>query len=145
MAWRCKLCAAAFDKRTHVLEHYRLHHSSVSSVSPLPCVHDDCVSTFQTVNALKIHLSRIHTQMEHDVNPVERVSFLCPKCDFKQPFNGKTILSHLRAHLKQHEMVDCPYKDCHYRSNVYTSFNAHKSRHHPDADAHLSNLRMILS
>lgn len=141
MAWRCKLCAATFDKRAHVLEHYRLHHSSVSSVSPLPCVHDDCVSTFQTVNGLKIHLSRIHTQIEHDVNPVERVSFICPKCGFKQPFNGKTTLSHLRTHLKQHEMVDCPFINCHYRSNVYTSFNAHKSRHHPDADAHVSNFK----
>lgn len=141
MAWKCKLCAAAFDKRAQALEHYRLHHSSVSSVSPLPCLHDDCVSTFQSVNALKIHLSRIHTQTKHGVNPVESVSFVCPKCGFKQPFNYKTMLGHLRAHLKKHEMLDCPFKNCHYRSNVYSSFNAHRSRDHPDPDAHISDFK----
>nr|XP_023651449.1 uncharacterized protein LOC111835405 isoform X2 [Paramormyrops kingsleyae] len=31
-------------------------------------------------------------------------------------------------------MVECPFKNCHYRSNVYSSFNAHKSRNHPDCD-----------
>ncbi|XP_065099819.1 uncharacterized protein [Paramisgurnus dabryanus] len=141
MAWRCKLCSAAFDKRAQTLEHYRLRHSSVSSVSQLPCLHDDCVSTFQSVNALKIHISRIHTQTKHSVNPVESVSFVCPKCGFKQPFNYKTMLGHLRAHLKNHEMLDCPFKNCHYRSNVYSSFNAHRSRDHPDADAHFLDFK----
>lgn len=62
------------------------------------------------------------------------MSFICPVCRYKQPFNGKNILSHLRTHLKQHEMVDCPFKDCQYRTNVYSSFNAHKSRNHPHCD-----------
>lgn len=31
-------------------------------------------------------------------------------------------------------MVDCPFKNCHYRTNVYSSFNAHKSGNHPNCD-----------
>lgn len=135
MAWRCKLCTAAFDKRAQLLEHYRLHHSNFSSVSPLPCLYDDCICTFQSVNALKIHLTRIHSKaVVPSGNQEGCVSFICPKCGLKQPFNDKTLLCHLKTHLKQHEMVDCPFKNCHYRTNVYSSFNAHKSRDHPNCD-----------
>lgn len=44
------------------------------------------------------------------------------------------ILIHLRTHLKQHETVECPFKNCHYHTNVYSSFNTHRSRCHPDCD-----------
>lgn len=62
------------------------------------------------------------------------MSFICSVCGFKQPFNDATLFSHLRTHLKQNEMVDCPFKNCQYRTNVYSSFNAHKSRNHLDWD-----------
>lgn len=133
MVWKCKLCAAAFDQRAQLLQHYRLRHSNLSSISPLPCVYDDCICTFQSINALKIHLTRIHAKT---VGPSQAqcVTFICSKCGFKQPFNEKSLLSHLRSHLKKHEMVDCPFKNCHYCTNVYSSFNAHKSRTHPNCD-----------
>ncbi|XP_042258149.1 uncharacterized protein LOC121889970 isoform X2 [Thunnus maccoyii] len=131
MAWRCKLCATLFDRKAQLLEHYRLHHSNVSSVNQLPCLYDNCVCTFHSVNALKIHLTRLHTQtLVQSDNQEGYVSFVCAVCKFKEPFNDKTVLSHLRMHLKQHEMVDCPFKNCQYRTNVYSSFNAHKSRNH---------------
>lgn len=118
-----------------MLEHYRLHHGNVSSVSPLPCLYDDCVCTFQSVNALKIHLTWVYTQtFVHSGNQMGCESFICPLCGLKQRFNDKTLFSHLRAHLKQHEMVDCPFKSCYYRTNVYSSFNTHKSRNRPDSD-----------
>lgn len=118
-----------------MLEHYRLHHGNVSSVSPLPCLYEDCICTFQSINALKIHLTRLHTQTAvRSVNHMECVSFICPVCGLTQPFSDKTLLSHLRTHLKQHETVDCPFRNCQYSTNVYSSFNAHKSRNHPDGD-----------
>lgn len=55
MAFKCKLCNLIFGKQIEVLEHYRLHHRNVSSVSPLPCPYDCCICTFQSLNALKIH------------------------------------------------------------------------------------------
>lgn len=111
MYWHKKMQSANFVLlsliRAQVLEHYRLHHGSVSSVSPLPCLYDDCVCTFQSKNALKIHLTWVHMQtVVHAGNQMRCVSFMCPLCGFKQPFNDKTLLSHLRTHLKQHEMVD---------------------------------------
>ena len=131
MAWTCKLCTANFEKRTQLLEHYRLHHSNVSSVSPLPCLYNDCVCTFQSINALKIHLSRLHTQkVVQSYNQLGSVSFVCAVCKYTEPLNDTTHFSHLRTHLKHNETVDCPFKNCKYRTNVYSSFNAHKSRSH---------------
>jgi len=100
MSWKFKLCTAVFDKRVQVLEHYRLHHANVSSISPLPCPHDDCICTFQSINALKIHLTQLHTQTAvHSANHMECVSSICSVCGLKQLLSDKTLLSHLRTHL----------------------------------------------
>ncbi|MGL4898171.1 MAG: hypothetical protein ACRC31_07105, partial [Cetobacterium sp.] len=32
--------------------------------------------------------------------------------------------------MRAHEMVTCPYKNCRYSTNVYSSFNAHRTRAH---------------
>lgn len=143
MAFKCKLCNLIFGKQIKVLEHYRLHHRNVSSVSPLPCPYDCCICTFQSLNALKIHLTRIHSQKVVQSRDQSAV-FLCPLCGCSQPFNDKNVLSHLRTHLKQHETLDCPFKNCHYRTNVYSSFNTHRSRCHPDSDISAFKCEIIL-
>ena len=132
MTWHCKLCSASFTTRTYLFKHCRLQHSHFSKTSPLPCLHDDCMCTFQTLSALSTHLSRYHTQ-EHNSSAKEiqeLVTFKCPLCTFQQPFSESVLLSHIRTHLKKHETVVCPYKGCNYSTNVYSSFNTHKSRVH---------------
>ena len=37
---------------------------------------------------------------------------------------------HIRHHLKNNETVTCVFKGCEYKSNVYSTFNSHKSRKH---------------
>ncbi|CAG5927057.1 unnamed protein product [Menidia menidia] len=133
--WDCKLCSAAFDQRAHFLEHYRLRHSNLSTASPLPCLYDHCICTFQSVNALKIHLTRPHSNTVLLSESQEGcVAFICLKCGFKEPFNEKALLSHLRSHLKKHEMIECPFRNGQYRTNIYSSFNAHRCRSHPNGD-----------
>ena len=56
--------------------------------------------------------------------------FTCPLCGTKQTFSEASLFSHLRSHLRNHEMVVCPYSNCSYSTNAYSSFNAHKSRNH---------------
>ena len=145
MEWTCKLCAANFDKRPQLLEHYRLHHSNVSSVSPLPCLYNDCVCTFQSINALKIHISRLHTeQVVQSYSHLGNVTFVCAVCKFTEPFNDTALFSHLRTHLKNKETVECPYKNCNYRTNVYSSFNAHKSRSHTNCEVSDIKTEMVV-
>lgn len=46
------------------------------------------------------------------------------------PFSESVVFCHLRKHLKNHETVACPYKDCNCSTNVYSLLNLHKSRAH---------------
>lgn len=135
MEFKCKLCTSSSDTRAQLFRHYRLKHSVYSRVSPLPCLHDSCMCTFPSFNALKIHLSRFHNDSRrNDASEGAQAGcalFICSLCTFKQPFSEATLFSHLRGHLKNHEDVTCPFKNCSYHTNVYSSFNAHKSRIHP--------------
>lgn len=80
---------------------------------------------------MKAHLSRSHND-SHRVDATEgaRGCFICPLCNFTQPFSEGILFGHLRNHLRSHEMVPCPFKNCNYRTNSYSAFNAHKSRKH---------------
>lgn len=80
---------------------------------------------------MKAHLSRSHNDTRR-VDPTEEecVVFTCPLCNLKQPFSEEILFGHLRSHLRSHEMVACPFKNCNYRTNSYSAFNAHKSREH---------------
>lgn len=100
----------------------------------MSCLYDSCICTFQSFNALKIHLSWIHkdTQRTLDSEGSKTGSsfFSCPLCGLKETFSESNMFCHLRSHLKNHENVTCPFKNCTYHTNVYSSFNAHKSRKH---------------
>lgn len=56
--------------------------------------------------------------------------FTCPLCGTKQTFSEAPLFSYLRVILRNHEVVACPYSNCSYSTNAYSSFNAHKSRNH---------------
>ncbi|KAG9278069.1 hypothetical protein AMEX_G5864 [Astyanax mexicanus] len=131
MAWNCKLCIVSLDTRAKLLMHYRLQHSHYSRISPLPCLYADCICTFHSFTALKAHLSRSHKNVGRlETEEAAHVFFSCHMCTCKQPFSEEALFGHLRSHLRKHEMVPCPFKNCNYRTNVYSSFNAHKSRKH---------------
>lgn len=55
---------------------------------------------------------------------------LCDLCDFCEPFNLTKYFIHLTRHVKSKETVTCPFKQCSFKSNVYNTFKAHKSRYH---------------
>lgn len=133
MEWKCKLCTALFQSRVGLLRHCRLQHSIFSRVSTLPCLYDDCICSFQSFDALKAHLSRVHSSAERLDRENHAGIYTCHICNFKHPFSPAVLFGHLRAHLRKHELVTCPFRNCRYCTNVYSSFNAHKSRAHGDS------------
>lgn len=134
MDWKCKLCSVSLDTHGKLFRHYQLHHNHYSRVSPLPCLYSDCICTFQSFNAVKAHLSRFHRDAERINVTGDSQSghtfFTCPLCGTKQIFSEASLFSHLRSHLRNHEVVVCPYSNCSYSTNAYSSFNAHKSHNH---------------
>lgn len=125
MEWKCKLCAVTSDTRAHLFRHYHLKHSHYSRVSPLPCLHNTCICTFPSFNALKIHLTCVHKDTcrtgAGERAQVRHTHFICPLCDFKKPFSEVTLFSHLRGHLKTMRM---------YHANFRTATTAQMSIHH---------------
>ncbi|XP_061568422.1 uncharacterized protein LOC133422444 [Cololabis saira] len=132
MEWKCKLCSVTSNTRRQLFQHYTVLHSQYSTVSRLPCLYASCICTFPSFNAMKAHMSRSHREYSRVDAATEgaRGFFACPLCDFKHPFSEEILFGHLRSHLRRDEMVACPFKNCKFGTNVYSTFNAHKSRNH---------------
>lgn len=97
---------------------------------PFPCLHQDCLCTFSSINALKVHLSKIHTQAQ-EPQLCEVTELSCQLCDFSALSSEAEFLTHLRrTHLKVNHRVQCPYHDCDFNTNVYSTFNAHVCKQH---------------
>lgn len=136
MIWRCKYCPYICERRAQLFKHYRLKHGSYARTEPCPCLHQECPCTFRSLNALNVHLSRLHTlipDQQTSVNVDLPVKFNCLSCGFAETCSETDFFTHLHnAHLKVNHRVRCPYKDCNFESGVYSSFKAHKSKVHKD-------------
>lgn len=128
MQWRCKFCTFVSLKRGQLLKHYRLKHGGFTRSSPIPCLYQQCICTFKSFNALKVHLSRSHSQVTSEKDDVQ--TFNCQVCEFNASCSENDFFTHLRKHLKLMQKVQCPYLDCDFETNVYSTFNTHKSRNH---------------
>ena len=130
MQWTCKQCIFATDKRGQLLKHCRLKHGGFTRQKPIPCLHHNCLCTFKSFNALKVHLSVWHPQSNVGQIDKYRAAFQCQLCEYMEPCTEAEFFTHLRSHLKLKQRVVCPYVGCDFQSNVYSTFNAHKSRIH---------------
>ena len=102
MRWKCKYCEFMCEKRGYLLKHYRLKHRNYGRTVPFPCLHQECVCTFNSTTALKVHLAKIH-QKTQGAQPRDtaQVTFQCQSCDFSAPCTEAVFLTHLRStHLK---------------------------------------------
>lgn len=135
--WKCKLCVFSSALKIQLLRHYRLYHGQYSTISPLPCLYNNCMCTFSTYNSLKVHLSRVHLEKRlvgrDNSDLTLNLAFHCPVCDFKQPFVESDMFIHLRGHLRRKETVPCPFRACKFQTNVYSTYNSHKCREHQHA------------
>lgn len=133
MQWTCKHCIFSADKRGQLLKHYHLKHGSFTRQQPIPCLHRDCLCTFKSFNALKVHLSFWHSQSHIGQASKPTVAFHCQICEYLEPCTEAEFFTHLHSHLKRKQTVPCPYEGWHFQSNVYSMFNAHKSKVHSDS------------
>ena len=132
MPWKCKYCPAICEKRAQLFKHYRLKHWTYARTDPFPCLHQECMCTFKSLNALHSHLSCFHTRSVDQPQTVDsHMKFCYLSCKFLEPCTETEYFAHLRStHLKLNHKVDCPYKECKFQSSVYSTFNGHKSKTH---------------
>lgn len=127
MKWSCKTCQFEAGTRTELLKHYRLRHGIVSRGQTVPCLYKDCPCSFQTFNALNIHLSRQHPET---VTTKEILSFSCVLCSSACFDSERQYFEHLGSHLRKFEVVACVFKNCTFSSNIYSTFASHRHRKH---------------
>ncbi|XP_066539631.1 uncharacterized protein [Hoplias malabaricus] len=131
MLWKCKYCQFSTEKRAQLLRHFRLKHGGYTRTVPFPCLHDKCMCTFKSVNALRTHLSRVHSNSRDNQTESSKLSFSCQLCEFTEPCTMADFFSHLRSiHLRVNQRVQCPFSDCSFQTTVYSTFNAHQSKQH---------------
>ncbi|KAK0131464.1 hypothetical protein N1851_033866 [Merluccius polli] len=128
MLLQCKFCSYFSANQRQVIRHYKVTHGFNGTTSLFPCIYRDCPCTLKTQVALKKHLATQHAR-QIDSEPVN-AQLLCELCDFCEPFNLKKYFVHLGRHVQSKETVNCPFKQCSFKSNVYNTFKAHKSRYH---------------
>ena len=132
MRWKCKYCHFTCEKRAQLFKHYRIKHASFARTEPFPCLYQECVCTFKSLNALKVHLSRLHTKSLDPQPCVDvPVKFSCLSCGFAESCFETDFFTHLHTvHFKVNHKVRCPFKDCNFESSVYSTYKAHKSKVH---------------
>lgn len=128
MQWTCKYCTFCAEKRGQLLKHYHLKHGSFARTSAFLCLHRECLCVFKSFNSLKVHLASWHTLK--DPGKAGQSVFHCQLCDFVEPCTENDFFTHLWRPLKLKQIVACSYQDCQFQSNVYSTFNAHKSKQH---------------
>lgn len=85
MHWKCKHCIFSSDKRGQLFKHYCLRHGGFTQQQPIPCLHMDCLCTFQSFNALKVHLSKWHSQADIGQASKPVTVFHCQVCEYEEP------------------------------------------------------------
>lgn len=128
MLWSCKFCTFTSGNQRILIRHYKVKHGQYGRSCRIPCIYSECPCSFRTHVALKHHLVS-HHKSHSDPRPVN-TQLVCELCNFCEPFNLTKYLIHLGKHTKNKETVVCPFKQCCFKSNVYNTFKAHKSRYH---------------
>lgn len=85
------------------------------------CGFNDCPVTSDSFTKFKKHLIQ-HKDCKTDNVCIK---FICSSCNFKTYLQSKFM-----SHLKNHEIIVCPIKNCYKTYSVYSSFSSHLTRYH---------------
>lgn len=130
MRWTCKLCTFFCGNRKRIIEHYKSSHRHYGVNCPLPCIYTDCAQYFRSKKSLQIHL-RDHGVIESGSTGLVGFKLKCSLCDFNEEVGLKRYITHLGKHLRNKESVTCPFNQCPFKSNKFSSFTSHKCCCHP--------------
>lgn len=127
--WRCKDCCRRNYKIDQLLKHYRLKHGHFGRRHPYPCTYSNCPCTFKTWNALRSHLCRSHVDQTSQ-RSVDCTTFSCHHCSCSDIASLREFSTHVNSHLKRHETICCMFDSCSFRTNIYGTYQTHRTRKH---------------
>lgn len=125
-------CNSKFYSLRHYITHKSLHYHS----KRIKCVYQHCYKTFTSCYSLESHVARSHKQVRSCVKFYKgqlkcTSKILCNTFTFN---SCKTLVSHLKMHLKNNEVVACPFPIKNVCDDkIFKNFNhfgVHISRYH---------------
>lgn len=122
MKWSCKFCSFATYNESRIVSHYKDTHGR--GRRGLSCIYPRCLTV------LKSHVDFAKHIKEHKKGSNLVAQLRCELCNFSAPTNIKHYYLHLKRHLRTRETVNCPFVGCSFKSRVFSTFTAHKSRYH---------------
>ena len=97
MHWECKYCEFTCEKRGYLLKHYRLKHGNYGRTVQFPCLHKECLCTFNSINVLKVHLTKICQKIQDaQLSEAGKVIFHCQFCDFSAQKQFFSLIRNLK-------------------------------------------------
>ena len=126
--WICKLCKFNASSQIFLYRHIKVIHSGGAPSILLPCLFTECPFTFRTLGRLRGHISTNHSGSSSQSNNA-KACVKCVKCN-KQFYsqNAASFLAHLRKHISQHELIECPFIQCVLTFRNASTFRSHVSR-----------------
>lgn len=135
--FNCKFCESKFNCLEGYLEHQRQNHLNLQTSRKFHCRYKNCPSVFSKIQSLKTHVIRYHTSISKrtvvivEGNCNENGQFVCTVNLCKKQFdNVAELLKHLKHHMKNNEVITCPFSDCKSKYRNVQSFTCHTSRKH---------------
>lgn len=134
----CKVCNTSTNCVNAYVAHMRTHRNQAHI--RFGCCFQNCMYNFSTFAAFHVHVSRKHRNQRNEERSSHFHSVNVPlKCTVlycrKECTNLHTFLKHLKMHIDQGKMVNCPYVSCSKKYNRKISFCAHLSRYHKNWSA----------
>ena len=135
---QCPICSFRSESMRQYVLHAKLHRNTPNT--EFACPFCDCYQKFTTYIALRSHVLRKHSETSNVTNHEELSyrslslsvhQYKCEEVYCEQICTSFTLFkSHLKSHLDNNMIVACPFKMCHARFRVKSSFTAHLSRKH---------------
>ena len=122
MKWSCKFCNFATYNEKTIVSHYKDSHGR--GRRGLSCIYPNCLTVLQSHVDFAKHIK----DHKKGSNPLAKIR--CELCTFSAPTNISQYFLHLKRHLRKRETVKCPFVACSFKSRVFSTFTAHKSRSH---------------
>ncbi|XP_023184309.1 uncharacterized protein LOC111606963 [Xiphophorus maculatus] len=127
----CNFCGNLAKTLRLYLLHCKLHRNEPRCL--FKCAAAGCKDTFLRYEALKAHFYRKHNTSGPSSVGTVVTDFKCSLalCDH-QCQTTKALIAHLKHHIVEGRVVNCPFRGCKKVFHVKSSFTAHISRKHRD-------------
>lgn len=129
----CVYCRRSFHSLLGYCSH-SFHHRNNANFKFI-CPFSNCIQTFKSGNALRVHASRQHangsTRGSRAFIQNLRTDIRCtdPLC-LEQIKSGSDLIKHIKRHISRGEPMNCPYVACGKKYDKIGSFKCHISRFH---------------